>query len=134
MLTQRPRHRLKGVFVNPGKLQRGASMIEVLVAMLLFSIGVVGLLRTLGTAVTDTGAVQYRSTAASLADGELGLMWADSANLAAYASTGIDVPQLPNGKRDITINDNIVTVKISWQAPGSSAPSSHQVVATITSN
>ncbi|MDR2215276.1 MAG: prepilin-type N-terminal cleavage/methylation domain-containing protein [Nevskiaceae bacterium] len=111
--------------------QRGATLTEVLVAMLLFSLGVVGLLRALASAVTDTGAVQYRSTAAAVADSQLGRMWVDRGNLASYAEEDAAVPELPSGTRTVTVNGNVVTVTITWQAPSATARSTHEVVATI---
>lgn len=114
--------------------QRGSTLIEVLVSVMLFSVGVIGLLRALGTAVQDTGAIQYRSTAATLADGLVGRMWVDRANLASYADDDVAVPELPNGLRTVTVAGNVVTVDITWQAPGAANASSHQVVATIVSN
>jgi type IV pilus assembly protein PilV len=114
--------------------QRGSTMVEVMVSVLLFSIGVVGLLRVLGTAVQDTGALEYRATAATLADTVIGQMWVDRNNLGAYVVTGATVPELPNGTRTVTVAGNVVTVQIGWQAPGATAPSTHQVSATIVGN
>jgi prepilin-type N-terminal cleavage/methylation domain-containing protein len=48
--------------------QRGSTLTEVMVSVVLFSVGVIGLMRVLGTAVQDTGSLQYRATAATLAD------------------------------------------------------------------
>jgi type IV pilus assembly protein PilV len=114
--------------------QHGATLVEVLVSVLLFSVGVIGLVRALGTAVQDTGAVQYRATAASLADSLIGRMWVDRGNLPAFAADDENVPELPNGLRDVTVNGNVVTVRYSWQAPGAATPSNHEVVATIAGN
>lgn len=116
------------------RAQRGSTMVEVLVSVLLFSVGVIGLLRVLGTAVQDSGALQYRSTAATLADSLIGRMWVDRANLANYAGAAVAVPELPNGTRTVTVNGNVVTVQINWQAPGAATASNHQVSATIVGN
>jgi type IV pilus assembly protein PilV len=114
--------------------QRGSTMVEVMVSVLLFSVGVIGLMRVLGTAVQDTGSLQYRSTAANLADTAIGQMWVDRGNLPAYATAGTAVPELPNGNRVVTVVGNVVTVAISWQAPGAAQPSTHQITATIVGN
>jgi type IV pilus assembly protein PilV len=124
---------IRRIHVQRGS-QRGSTMVEVMVSVLLFSIGVVGLLRVLGTAVQDTGALEYRATAATLADTVIGQMWVDRNNLGAYATTGTAVAELPNGSRVVTVAGNVVTVQIRWQAPGATAPSSHQVTATIVGN
>lgn len=109
-------------------------MIEVMVSVVLFSIGVIGLMRVLGTAVQDTGSLQYRSTAATIADTLIGRMWVDRTNLPAYVTAGTAEAGLPNGNRVVTVVGNVVTVNISWQAPGAAQPSSHQVTATIVGN
>jgi type IV pilus assembly protein PilV len=114
--------------------QRGSTMVEVMVSVVLFSVGVIGLMRVLGTAVQDTGSLQYRSTAATLADTVIGQMWVDRNNLPAYATAGTAVPELPNGNRVVTVAGNVVTVAISWQAPGATQASNHQVTATIVGN
>jgi type IV pilus assembly protein PilV len=114
--------------------QRGSTLIEVMVSVVLFSVGVIGLMRVLGTAVQDTGALQYRSTAATLADTIIGRMWVDRTNLPAYATAGTAIPDLPNGNRIVAVAGNVVTVTITWQAPGAAQASSHQVTATIVGN
>ncbi|MFO1504348.1 MAG: prepilin-type N-terminal cleavage/methylation domain-containing protein [Steroidobacteraceae bacterium] len=114
--------------------QRGSTMVEVMVSVVLFSVGVIGLMRVLGTAVQDTGSLQYRSTAATLADTAIGEMWVDRGNLPAYVTAGTAVPELPNGQRVVTVAGNVVTVTINWQAPGAAQPSSHRVTATIVGN
>jgi type IV pilus assembly protein PilV len=109
-------------------------MVEVLVSVVLLSVSILGLVRILGNAVQDSGEIEYRSVAANLADESLGRMWIDRANLAGHAVTDETVTQLPNGKRTITVNGNIVTVVVSWKAPGSASAHQHQVSATIAGN
>ncbi len=111
----------------------GSAMVEVLVAVLLFAIGIVALVRLLGTAVKDTGEIEYRSQAVTIADELIGRMWVDRANLAAYVEDDADLPQLPAGTRTVEVNDDVVTVTIGWQAPGG-APRTHVVAATLASN
>ena len=117
-----------------GRKQRGATMVEVLVSVVLLSISVLGLVRVLGNSVQDSGEIQYRSVAATLADESLGRMWIDRANLAGHVVTDEALTQLPNGKRTITVNGNVVTVSVSWQAPGSASAHQHKISATIAGN
>lgn len=114
--------------------QLGATMVEVLVSVVLLSVSILGLVRVLGNAVQDSGEIEYRSVAATLADESLGRMWIDRANLAAHAVKDEILTQLPNGKRNISVNGNIVTVTVSWQAPGAAAAHQHEVSATIAGN
>ena len=118
----------------PRQAQQGSTMVEVLVSVLLFSVGVVGLLRSLGTAVRDSGEVEYRSVAAALADERIGRRWTDRPNLANYAETNTAVSDLPNGTRSSTVNGNVVTVTVRWQMPGSISARQHSVSATIAGN
>lgn len=120
--------------IRPGRRrhQRGSTLVEVLISVLLFSLGVIGLLRALGLAMRDSGDIEFRSVASTLADERLGRMWVDRANLAAYAEAGTAVPELPSGSRTVTVNGNVVTVEIDWQPPGAADLRNHRVSATIT--
>ena len=110
-------------------------MVEVMVSVVLFSVGVLGLMRVLGTAVQDTGALQYRSTAATLADTAIGQMWVDRGNLAGLCHRGRRCARsCPTASAWSPSTGNVVTVAISWQAPGAAQPSTHQVTATIVGN
>lgn len=114
--------------------QRGSMMIEVLVSVVLLSISVLGLVRILGQSVKDSGELEYRSVASTLADQLIGRMWVDPDNLATYATgTPQTVPELPGGTRTVAVAGNVVTVIINWQAPGASA-SRYQISATLARN
>ena len=97
--------------------QQGSTLIEVLVAMVLFSVGVVGLLRTLTLTVRDVGEVELRSLAMSAAEGRLAQIWTDLPNAASYVESNTALADLPQGKRSVVISDALVTVSVSWQAP-----------------
>ncbi len=112
---------------------RGSTLVEVLVSVLLFAIGIAGLLRLLGTAVKDAGEIEFRSQAVAIADEQIGRMWADLENIADYAEPGVAVPELPGGTRTVEIDGNVVTVTIGWQLPGADARN-HVVVATLATN
>lgn len=114
--------------------QGGSALIEALVAILLFAIGIIALVRVLGAAVTNSGDVQFRSVAANVADTTIGRMWVDRSNLASYAVTGASVPELPNGSQTVAVNGNTVTVTINWQPPGADAARTHTVTATLVGN
>ena len=113
----------------------GFALIEVLVSVLLFSIGIIGLVRLLGAAVKDTGEIQYRAQAAALADSHVGQIWLDRANPGTYAEAapGTVLDALPAGRRTTVFTGNVVTVTIGWQPPGAPART-HVVVATLAGN
>lgn len=121
--------------VAPRSAQQGGLMVEVLVSVLLLSVSVLGLVRVLGTSLQDSGDLQYRSEAAAIADGIVGRMWVDRAALDSYVTDEpLALPQLPGGASRVTRNGNIVTVAISWQAPGAPGRSQHLVSATLAAN
>ncbi len=117
-----------------GNGQRGSALVEVMVSVVLFSVGIIGLVRMLGTAVKDTGDVEYRAAAATLADETIGRMWVDRGNLVAYEVVDDPVAALPGGMRTVDVNGNVVTVTVSWQPPGEPRTRSHVTVATLASN
>ncbi|WP_434515702.1 type IV pilus modification protein PilV [Dechloromonas sp. ARDL1] len=69
--------------------QEGVALLEALVAILIFSIGLLGLVSLQARAIATTSDAKYRSDAAFLANKIIGVMWGDKANLAAYSSGGV---------------------------------------------
>jgi len=66
--------------------QRGSMLLEALIAILLFSMGILGLMGLQAIALKNTADAKYRTEAAFLANQIIGQMWADHpANLATYA-------------------------------------------------
>jgi type IV pilus assembly protein PilV len=61
-------------------LQQGGFLLEALVAVLIFSFGVLGLVGLQASAIEHTNAAQYRSEAAYLANAYIAQMWADDRN------------------------------------------------------
>jgi type IV pilus assembly protein PilV len=67
--------------------QQGMMLLEALLGILLFSIGILGLVGLQSISVKNTTEARYRSEAAYLASQIVGRMWIDRANLANYALT-----------------------------------------------
>lgn len=66
--------------------QRGSMLLEALIALLLFSMGILGLMGLQAIAVKNTADAKYRTEAAFLANQIIGQMWTENpASLAAYA-------------------------------------------------
>lgn len=68
---------------RPG--QRGVALVEALVAILVFAIGLIAALKMQTDSVTRSRDALYRAEASVLAHEIIGIMWTDRANLAAYA-------------------------------------------------
>jgi type IV pilus assembly protein PilV len=66
---------------------KGAALIEALVGILIFSIGILGLVGLQATMTRAQGAAKYRADAAYLSSEVIGAMWVDKLNRASYATT-----------------------------------------------
>ena len=73
--------------------QSGAMLLEALIAILMFSLGVLGIVGLQAVSIKLAGDAKYRSDAALLAEEMLGQMWASDrvpANMSAIFGTGAD--------------------------------------------
>lgn len=67
------------------KKQCGMMLLEALVGLLIFSIGILGLVGLQATSIQNSAAATYRTEASYLANQMIGTMWTDKDNLASYA-------------------------------------------------
>lgn len=111
---------------KPARMQEGAALLEALVAVLIFSIGILAVIAIQALSVRVVTDAKYRADASFVANQALGRLWGDPDNLAAHAETDVDVAGLPNGKRTVEINGERAIVTVRWQLPGDDA---HQFVA-----
>jgi type IV pilus assembly protein PilV len=117
--------------------QGGYVLLEALIAILVFSIGIlamVGMQSASARYVTDA---KFRSTAGYLVSQCLGQLWgADRSTLtkSTACASATDLPELPKGSaRTVTVTDDgaagySATVTVTWQMPGDSEV--HQVSST----
>ena len=129
--------------------QTGVMLLEALIGILIFSIGILALIGMQGAAIRNTTDARYRSEASFLANQIIGQMWVDRANLASYTTAGY-VPRdtwvtnvaatLPGvtagGLRSPSIQvgpdgafglvDREVRVQVQWLQPGETE--THQVI------
>jgi len=115
--------------------QQGSVLLEALVAILLFSMGVLALVGLQAAMIKNTADSKSRSEASYIAQQWIGRMWADPANAGAYLVDNVannvadyDISaMLPNGTRAVsrlvcvapwdTTNCPFV-ITITWQQPG----------------
>ena len=74
--------------------ERGVMLIEALVAILIFSIGILAVVGMQAVAIKDVTSAKYRSEAAFLVQELLSQMWTDNGNIGSYAYTGAGMPPL----------------------------------------
>jgi type IV pilus assembly protein PilV len=134
---------------TPFKAQQGVMLIEALIGILIFSIGILAMMGMQAVAMQTTIDAKYRSEASYLANQIIGTMWADYKNLATYDTSGsgnarltaweTDVAnRLPqdtatpaNTNPSIAVAGQQVTVTVRWKRKGDTSVSKHLVIAQI---
>lgn len=100
--------------------QQGAVLLEALLAVLIFSMGILALVGLQAAMVKSTSDAKYRAEASFIAQQKLGDIWVGGIALANHEVENEDVSKyLPGGKRTVSVSaDRIVTVTVNWQVPG----------------
>jgi type IV pilus assembly protein PilV len=108
------------------KLQSGVMLLEALIGILIFSLGILALVGMQATAVRATTDARDRTEASNLASQVVGEMWLDRANLANYAYNGGGTPpaalanwvnQVENALPGAVANQPTVTIGASASLP-----------------
>jgi type IV pilus assembly protein PilV len=115
--------------------QRGALLLETLIAILLFSIGILSLVGLQATATRNSTEARYRAEAAYLANQIIGQMWADNrANLASYAhnpatTAPCSFAGAPSGNLNVTawIGDEATRGTVAHTLPGAASGARQQI-------
>lgn len=99
--------------------QQGAILLESLIALLIFSMGILALVGLQATMVKHTASAQYRSLASYIVQQKLGELWADPSHIVAVTDQALD--DLPNGLYSISSpSAGEVNIVVSWRAPDES--------------
>jgi len=103
--------------------QEGVILIEVMIAILIFSLGVLAIVGLQANMIKNTADAKYRSEASYIAQSRIGRIWADAANAASYVESATPITNLlPNGARTTTQPvTGQFTVTVTWQVPGETA-------------
>jgi len=141
------------MFVDKAKrvraAQEGVALLEALIAILIFSFGVLGLIGILAGSIRATNDARYRAEAANLANAVIGDMWSTAATdldaqfgsggakLTAWRSqvaallpsaSGANAPVVDLTQPGLSTQSRSVVVSVFWQLPGESVR--HQVLIT----
>ena len=129
--------------------QSGVALLEALIAILIFSFGVLGLIGILAGSIRATNDARYRAEAANLAQALIGAMWSTRAadldaqfgtggpQLVAWQTqvanllpqaTGANVPIVDLSQPGLSTQSRSVVVTMFWQLPGESGR--HQLLIT----
>jgi type IV pilus assembly protein PilV len=100
--------------------QQGAVLLEAMIAILIFSMGVLAIVGLQAAMIKNTADSKYRADAGFIAQKRIGLMWSDPANLPADGSTTVTAitDLLPGGSISTTRAGVQFTVTVTWQQPG----------------
>jgi type IV pilus assembly protein PilV len=110
----------------------GFALLEVLVALLVCSVGILGIVGLQASMTRAQTATTFRGEAAYLAQQLIGTMWADRSNLAGYDTGTCSAActdwksrianRLPSGAATVTVDaaTGLVTILIEWTPPGES--------------
>lgn len=121
---------------------RGIVLIEVLIAMLIFMFGVLGMVGLQASVTRAESDAKVRTDAAYLASEIVGRLWSDTTNMANYNGSGCTsvalckewqdkvTASLPNGSGSLTVSAaGDVTITITWTTTGGQV---HQYVTNTT--
>jgi type IV pilus assembly protein PilV len=103
--------------------QQGAVLLEALIAILIFSMGILALVGLQAAMIQNTTDSKFRADASYIAQKRIGIIWADPANAATYVEANTDISSLlPGGLRTVTQTaTNQFQVVVGWTAPGETA-------------
>lgn len=111
--------------------EQGSVLIEAMVALVIFSMGVLALVGLQSAMIKSSGDNRYRAEAQLIAQTHIANMMAyggDSSNYIAHVDTAAIQSQLPNGTLTFSaLTNSMVTVTVGWQVPGSKR---HQITAS----
>jgi len=102
-------------------LQKGAVLLEALIAVVIFSFGILALAGLQSLMIKNTDDAKYRAEATFIAQQKLGEIWTNAHNFGSLADYIVDEPvaQLPNGSRTVAVSpERVVTVTVNWRLPG----------------
>ena len=102
--------------------QRGSVLIEAMVAVTIFSMGVLALVGLQSAMIKNSSDSRYRAEALLIAQTHIANMMAyggNSANYIAQIDSEKIKTQLPNGTLAFSaLTNSMVTVSVGWQVPG----------------
>lgn len=100
--------------------QQGVVLVEAMIAILIFSMGVLAVVGLQAAMIKNTADSKYRADASYIAQQKIGQMWVDPSNLATYPNATTDISSLlPGGSLTITQPAaNQFTVTVTWQKQG----------------
>lgn len=138
MINTTPRHHR-----GTQKTQAGVMLLEALVAILIFSVGILGIVKLQATSIQQSSAAEYRTIASMMANDVISQMWVSDKTPATLktnfesASGGTAYTQwqsqvIASGLPGVSATQNTPTIAItSVAAGGTGGTASSQAVVTV---
>ncbi|WP_269533709.1 hypothetical protein [Chitinimonas sp. BJYL2] len=126
--------------------QSGVIMLEALIAIVLFSVALIGLMGIQARAVNLSEQAKYRADASFLANQIVGIMLADQNRASAFDDDSGSTEEkrdewiaevedkLPNGTGSIEVNGTQVTIAIGWRAPNEAQAHQYSMTTQVNYN
>lgn len=113
--------------------QQGVVLLEALIAILIFSMGVLAVVGLQAAMIKNSTDAKFRSEAGLIAQQRIGLIWTDPANSSAFleSAPGTDISTvLPGGTRTTEqVSPGEFRVTINWTPPSETgSPVTHTYV------
>lgn len=99
--------------------QSGVMLIEALVAVLIFSIGILALIGLQAAMIASSSEAKYRSEASFIAQNRIGEIWAGQGSAVDFTEANTDISTLlPGGERTtVELMPGEFMVTVTWQPP-----------------
>jgi len=126
---------MKQISLPPESAQQGVVLVEAMVAILLFSIGVLAVAGLQAAMVKNTSESKFRADAGYIAQQAVGELWVKPDGLPLDGTSDTQpTNELPNGQVTIMRAGDQYTVRVTWQQPGDDAQHNFSTTATIVGN
>jgi type IV pilus assembly protein PilV len=119
----------------PRRRQRGLNLIEVMVALVLFSVALVAMISLQARTVQIAMSAEDTTRAALLADEMTALMWTggsltvDGDALATWQQRVSNPAEggLPEGQGQVTVAGDVATITVTWRPPSRQEGQTHRL-------
>ncbi|HSI44463.1 MAG TPA: prepilin-type cleavage/methylation domain-containing protein [Methylotenera sp.] len=111
--------------ISNHRSQQGVVILEALIALVIFSMGVLALVGLQAAMIKNTGDAKFRADASFIAQQRIGMLWADPVNASTHLEANTPIAILPNGK--VTVTQPAAgqfRVIVGWTEPGETPASS----------
>jgi type IV pilus assembly protein PilV len=99
--------------------EQGIVLLEALIAILLFSMGILALVGLQANMAKNTTGTKFRGDASYIAQQRIGALWADPANASTLVEADTNISTLlPGGKRTVTMpSAGLFQITVGWTEP-----------------